>query len=83
MKYLTNQKMVEGIQNPFLNNKKENPAFQKEWRHEEPLLCLRFWENDYPYLKKKEDNSKRWLPIPENSEVQRIIRNQHRLFQFK
>ena len=65
------------------HNEKRITTFQKECDHKKSLLCLRFWKHDYPYLNGNENHSQRWLPIPENSEVQRIIRNHHQFFPFK
>ncbi len=36
---------------------------------------LRFWGNDYLYLGRNRDCEPRWLPIPENSDAQRMIRD--------
>ena len=36
---------------------------------------LRSWGNDYPYLYGNENDRQRWLPVPENSEVQQLLRN--------
>lgn len=36
---------------------------------------LKFWGNDYPYLGENKDSMQKWLPIPEKSEAQRLIRN--------
>jgi hypothetical protein len=35
---------------------------------------LKCWGCDYPYLKTAEGYRDRWLPVPENSTVQRIIK---------
>ena len=35
---------------------------------------LRIWGKDYVYLDKAENNIRRWLPIPESSPAQRLIR---------
>jgi hypothetical protein len=43
-----------------------------------PQRYLKFWGNDYPYLSKSKDSMQRWLPIPENSKAQRLIRNFNR-----
>jgi hypothetical protein len=41
-----------------------------------PQRYLGFWGNDYVYLSK--NSVQRWLPIPENSKAQRLIRNFNR-----
>jgi len=43
---------------------------------------LRFWGNDYQYLGSNRDSEPRWLPIPENSGAQKMIRDLHRKFQY-
>ena len=83
MKYQTSQKMKESTQIHSFQDKRKNTIFQRGEYHEKSLLCLRFWKHDYPYLNKNDNYSQRWLPVPENSEIQRIIRNHHQFFPFK
>jgi hypothetical protein len=40
-----------------------------------PQKYLKSWGNDYPYLSGNRNSMQRWLPIPENSGAQRLIRN--------
>lgn len=40
-----------------------------------PAGYLKFWGNDYPYLIDNRDCIQGCLPIPENSEAQRLIRS--------
>lgn len=35
---------------------------------------LRFWGDDYPYLTEDRVAEQRWLPVPENSAAQGIVR---------
>ena len=44
---------------------------------------LRFWGEGYRCLRENERKEPRWLPIPENSEAQRVIKNPDRIFHFK
>ena len=44
---------------------------------------LRFWGEDYHCFRENESKKPRWLPIPENSEAHRIIKNSDRVFHFK
>ena len=55
----------------------QNKALTDEKRASEgsPLKYLRCWEIDYPYLGDGQTSHNRWLPIPENSPAQRLIRN--------
>ena len=39
------------------------------------LKYLRCWGIDYPYLGDGQTGDNRWLPIPEDSPAQRVIRN--------
>jgi len=39
-----------------------------------PQPYLKCWGCDYPYLKNAEGYARRWLPVPEDSAAQRIIR---------
>jgi hypothetical protein len=48
-----------------------------------PPLYLKCWGCDYPYLRNAEENPGRWLPLPEESKAQRIIRSQPFTFQMK
>ena len=41
---------------------------------ETPRKYLKIWGKDYAYLDKAENNTRRWLPIPESSAAQRLIR---------
>ncbi len=47
-----------------------------------PQKYLRFWGSDYLYLGSNRDSEPRWLPIPENSGAQKMIRDLHRKFQY-
>jgi hypothetical protein len=49
--------------------------FQNKDKTMIPQRYLKSWGNDYPYLSENKNNMQRWLPIPENSEAQRLIRN--------
>ena len=40
---------------------------------EVPAGYLRFWGDDYPYLA-EDQGAERWLPVPENSAAQGIVR---------
>jgi hypothetical protein len=44
---------------------------------------LKCWGCDYPYLKNAEGHPRRWLPVPEDSKAQRIIRATPFPFQMK
>ncbi|MBN1628100.1 MAG: hypothetical protein JW944_16395 [Deltaproteobacteria bacterium] len=55
--------------------KDDNAAFSYEnGNFDSSHRYLRFWGNDYAYLEKDQNCVKGCLPIPENSEAQRIIR---------
>ena len=44
---------------------------------------LRVWGEGYHCFRENENKERRWLPIPENSEAQRVIKNPDRVFHFK
>ena len=54
-------------------NKKRVPVSSLE--EENTPKYLKFGNNDYPYLKTNKDNEPTLLPVPENSIVQRLIRD--------
>jgi hypothetical protein len=67
----------------LLNNKKEifrhfDSDEKKEWK--KATILLKFWDQDYPYLEIGSEKKQRLLPIPADSEGQRIIRNQNSVF---
>jgi hypothetical protein len=39
------------------------------------LKLLRCWGENYPYINSNRTTEPSWLPVPENSEAQKIIRN--------
>ena len=44
---------------------------------------LRSWGNDYPYLNGNENDRQRWLPVPEDLEIQKFLRNLFKNIQFE
>ena len=70
------------INQGFRNRQELIPLYNKE-RKERSQRYLRFWGNDYLYLNGDKNNEQRWLPVPENSEVQHFIRNLNRTLQFE
>ena len=48
-----------------------------------PQRFLRSWGNDYPYLNGSENERQRWLPVPEDSEIQQSLRNPFKDIQFE
>ena len=69
-------KEVEGIidHQDFHGHEDPGPV-DNEGHKERPQRYLRSWGNDYPYLKGIRNDEQRWLPVPEDSEVQRFMRN--------
>jgi hypothetical protein len=59
----------------FFQNENKNMTFQNDLGQNRHQRYLKFWGNDYPYLSENRDSMQRWLPIPENSKAQRLIRN--------
>jgi len=55
------------------NNLKSHTLNQSK---DEPKL-LRCWEENYPYINSARTMEPRWLPVPENSKAQKIIRNRN------
>jgi hypothetical protein len=49
-------------------------SFQNNFMKENLKKYLKSWGNDYPYLNDYENCMNKCLPIPENSEAQRVIR---------
>jgi hypothetical protein len=58
------------------SSKREKPGIS-------PQPYLKCWGCDYPYLKNAEGYPERWLPVPEDSKAQRIIRATLFPFQMK
>jgi hypothetical protein len=70
-------------QNIFLDAKNSFVLHQIKAEKNAPKL-LRFWGGeDYHCFRENERKEPRWLPIPENSEVQRVIKSPDRVFQYK
>lgn len=72
-------KEVEGVidHQGFYGN--EEPGQVHEGHKERPQRYLRSWGIDYPYLKRHGNDKQRWLPVAEDSEVQRFLRNPFRI----
>ena len=82
MRYQETQKMTGSMLTHSINNEDETLALDRNGENENSLKkYLKFWGDDYAYLKM--DNQPRWLPIPEDSEAQRFLRNSNRTFQLK
>jgi hypothetical protein len=60
----------------FFQNRDKTMPPRNKLGQDRPQRYLTFWENDYSYLSK--NSMQRWLPIPENSKAQRLIRNFNR-----
>ena len=73
------QKMPGDIAMHFRKNGWEISVLPRRSDNENSQMrYLKFWGNDYPYL--KEDNQPRYLPIPEDSDTQRFLRKLNRAF---
>jgi hypothetical protein len=48
-----------------------------------PIMLLKFWGNDFPYLNNTGNCAQECLPVPEDSEAQRLIRRLTGYPQFK
>ena len=51
------------LKSHMLNQSKDTPKL------------LRCWGENYPYINSDRTMEPRWLPVPKNSKVQKIIRN--------
>ncbi len=72
-------KEVEGvIDHQSFHGSKRYSLVNDEGRKEGTQRYLRSWGIDYPYLKGHGNHEQRWLPVPEDSEVQRLMRNPFR-----
>jgi hypothetical protein len=65
-----------------LTNGDNDLPFNYTRAEESPRKYLRFWGNHYPYLGANRNSEPRWLPIPENSDAQKMIRDLNRKPQF-
>lgn len=65
------------------HGKEEPTVAGHEAKKERAPKYLRSWGNDYPYLREETKEAQRWLPVPEDSEVQRFMRNPHKIPQFE
>jgi hypothetical protein len=59
----------------FFQNRDKTIISKSDPGHDQPRKYLKLWGDDYPYLSENKNKMRRWLPIPENSEAQRFIRN--------
>lgn len=50
-------------------------SIYENWTKESSVKSLRSWGNDYPYLNNFNNCAQACLPIPENSDAQRLIRS--------
>jgi hypothetical protein len=72
MGYQQIQKMAGGFAVQTARNEVENMIVYRTEEENSTQKYLRFWGTDYQYL--KSNSEKRWLPVPENSDVQRFLR---------
>ena len=69
-------KEVEGvIDHRSFHGSEVSILVDDEGHKERSQRYLRSWGIDYPYLKGRRKDKRRWLPLPEDSDVQRFIRN--------
>ena len=69
-------KEVEGVIDHQGFHGNEEPSLVNDKGHKErSQRYLRSWGIDYPYLKGHRKDEQRWLPVPEDSDVQRLMRN--------
>ncbi len=76
-------KKVEGIIDYQSFHSSQEPGLVDDEGHKEKSQrYLRSWGVDYPYLKAHRKNEKRWLPVPEDSDIQRFMRNQFKVIYY-
>jgi hypothetical protein len=73
---------IGGSRDVFLGAKNSFKLHPIKAEKSAPKL-LRFWGEDDHCFMEKESKEPRWLPIPENSEAQRVIKNPDGVFHFK
>jgi hypothetical protein len=73
-------KEVEGVIDHQRFRGNEEPSLVGDKGHRErSQRYLRSWGIDYPYLKRHGRDEQRWLPVPEDSDVQRLMRSPRRI----
>ena len=83
MRSQTTQNVAGGIPAYYVHGESKITAIYRKQEDQNSQRYLKFWENDYPYLKGNRINERRCLPIAENSEAQRLLRNFNSTLQFK
>jgi hypothetical protein len=69
-------KEVEGVlDHQSFHGSEESSMVDNEGNKERSQRYLRSWGTDYPYLRAHRKDEQRWLPVPEDSDVQRFMRN--------
>jgi hypothetical protein len=69
MQYNTDQRRFDGAVNQIVQNAKGRLADIAYFRDDRPLIYLRFWGDDYPYLNNNTNVTKGCLPIAEKSDA--------------
>jgi hypothetical protein len=75
----------KGIETDLKENQQGRDTFTRKDNQLQEKVSQRFlrsWGNDYPYLNGNEKDSQRWLPVPEDSEIQRFLKSPFKSVQF-
>jgi hypothetical protein len=83
MQYHVNQEILNSATIHFAQDVAGITSAFESYSNYHPIMLLKFWGNDFPYLNNTGNCAQECLPIPENSEAQRLIRRLTGYQQFK